>query len=323
MRAAICTRYGPPEVVRLVDLPTPMPRADELVVRVHATTVSSGDWRVRSLDLPRGFGPVARLAFGLRRPRQPILGTELSGVVTAVGSTAAGFAVGDEVVAFTGAKMGCHAELVRVPAGGAIVPKPSNLSHAQAATLGFGGTTAADFLRRGHLQAGERILINGASGTVGIALVQLAANLGATVTAVCSTRNMPLMHYLGAHHVVDYTTTDFAALDTRYDVIADTAGTAPYARSRHALTSTGRLLLINADLGEMLRAPWITRRHGHRVVAGPAAERRDDLAMVTSLASAGRFTPVIDRCYPLDEIVAAHRHVDTGHKRGSVVVEMM
>jgi NADPH:quinone reductase-like Zn-dependent oxidoreductase len=316
----MCERYGPPEVVRIVDVPPPTPRAHQLLVRVHATTVSSGDWRLRSLDLPRGFGPVARLAFGLRRPRQPILGTELSGVVAAVGREVTNFAVGDEVIAFTGAKMGCHAEMVCVSATGAVLAKPPHLSHAQAATLGFGGTTALDFLRRGHVRPGEQLLVNGASGTVGTALVQLAANHGAIVTAVCSTRNLPLMRYLGAHYVVDYTTTDIAAAGIRYDVIADTAGTSPYARCRDALTPTGRLLLINAGLDQMLSAPWITWRHGHRVVAGPAAEHAEDLKMVASLASRGRYTPVIDRCYPLHDIVAAHRHVDTGHKRGSVVV---
>ncbi len=322
MKAAVCERYGPPEVVRIVEVPPPTPRAHEIMVRVHATTVSSGDWRVRSLDLPRGFGPIARLALGLRGPRQPILGTELSGVVAAVGSEVANFAVGDEVIAFTGAKMGCHAEMVCVVGGGAVIHKPARLSHAQAATLGFGGTTTLDFLRRGQLQPGEQVLVNGASGTVGTAMVQLAANLGAIVTAVCSTRNVPLMHYLGAHYVVDYTTTDFVAAGMRYDVIADTAGTAPYARCRDALTPTGRLLLINAGLDQMLSAPWTTRRHGHRVIVGTAAERVEDIEMVASLASAGRYTPVIDRCYPLDEIVAAHRHVETGHKRGSVVVVM-
>ncbi len=322
MRAAICERYGSPEVVRVMDVPPPTPRAHELLIRVHATTVSSGDWRVRSLDLPRGFGPMARLAFGLRRPRQPILGTELSGVVAAVGSEVVGFVVGDAVIAFTGAKMGCHAEMVCVPGRGAVIHKPPHLSHVQAATLGFGGTTALDFLRRGQVQLGEQVLINGASGTVGTALVQLAANLGAIVTAVCSTRNMPLMHYLGAHYVMDYTTTDFVAAGIKYDVIADTAGTAPYARCHDALTPTGRLLLINAGLDQMLSAPWITRRSSHRVVVGTAAEHAEDLEMVASLASAGRYTPVIDRCYPLHDIVAAHRHVETGHKRGSVVVVM-
>ncbi len=320
MKAAICERYGPPDVVRVVDIAAPIPRAHELLIRVHATTVSSADWRVRSLDLPRGFAPIGRLAFGLRRPRQPILGTELSGVVEAMGSAVVGYTVGDEVIAFTGAKMGCHAEMVCVPTHGAVCRKPPHLSHLQAGTLGFGGTTALDFLRRGQVRQGEQVLINGAAGAVGTALVQLAANLGAMVTAVCSTRNLALMRYLGAHHVVDYTNTDFAAASRKYDVIADTAGTAPYARCRDALTPTGRLLLINAGLDQMLGAPWIARRHGHRVVAGPAAERVEDLEMVASLAAEGRYTPVIDRCYPLTEMVAAHRHVDTGHKRGSVVV---
>jgi NADPH:quinone reductase-like Zn-dependent oxidoreductase len=292
------------------------------LIRVHATTVSSGDWRVRSLDLPRGFGPMARLAFGFRRPRQPILGTELSGVITAMGTAVQGFAVGEEIIAFPGGKMGCHAELVCLPADGAIVRKPRQLSHAQAATLGFGGTTAIDYLRRAEVRPGDQVLVNGAAGTVGTALVQLAANLGATVTAVTSTRNIPLMRYLGAHHVVDYTTTDFAATGIRYDVIADTAGTAPYHRSRAALTPTGRLLLINAGLGQLLSAPWISRRAGQRIIAGPAAERGDDLAMIASLASTGRYTAVIDRYYQFADIVAAHRHVDTGHKRGSVVVLM-
>lgn len=321
MRAAVYRRYGSPEVVSVEEVLTPTPGPNDLLIRVRATTVSSADWRLRSLSMPRGFGLAGRLAFGITTPRQPILGSELAGDVVAIGAAVQNFAVGDAVIAFPGGRLGAHAEYCCIAANGAVVPKPKHLPYQSAAALGFGGTTALDFFRRGELRVGEKLLINGASGAVGSAMLQVAVAAGAEVTAVCSGPNATLIQNLGAARVVDYTTTDFATEGICYDLIVDTVGNAPYRRVRPVLTRRGRLLLVLASLPEMLRAPWVGLTTRHRLVAGPAAERVDDLRTIVTMAAAGRFTPLIDRCFPLDEIVAAHARVESGRKRGSVVVE--
>ena len=320
MRAAVYERYGPPEVVAIRNVPTPTPKDGELLIRIHATTVSTGDWRVRSLTLPPGFGPFGRLAFGLTRPRQPILGTELSGVVEAVGEGVSGFKVGDEVFAFGDAKMGCHAEFRSIPANGLVAPKPTNLSFEQAAALSFGGMTMLGYFRRGSLTAGERVLVNGASGTVGSAAVQLARHLGADVTGVCGPTNVELVRSLGANHVIDYTVEDFSENGETYDVIVDTVGNANYSRVKGALSKRGRLLVVLGGLADLLYAPLIGMSGGHRMIAGPAVSRVEDLHRLADIAAAGAFTPVIDQTYPFEQIVDAHRRVETGRKRGSVVV---
>lgn len=320
MKAAVCRRYGPPAVVTIEDWPKPVPGPHDVLIRVRACTVSSADWRVRSCSMPYGFGVPGRLAFGITGPRQPILGSELAGDVVEIGAAVRAFAVGDAVVTFSGATLGAHAEYRCMRADALIVRKPPTLSYETASALAFGGTTALDFFRRAALRAGDRVLINGASGTVGSAMVQLAAQAGAEVTAVCSGANADAMRQLGAAHVVDYTRVDFAGEGKRYDVIADTVGNAPYARVRHLLTSHGRLLLVLATLPEMLRAPWVNITSRHRIVAGPTAERADDLRTLAGMAADGRFTPLIDSRFSFDEIVAAHARVETGRKRGSVVV---
>ncbi|MCC7055733.1 MAG: NAD(P)-dependent alcohol dehydrogenase [Gemmatimonadaceae bacterium] len=301
-------------------MPTPVPGPNDLLIRVRATTVTSADWRLRSLSIPYRFGLMSRIAFGLSAPRQPILGSELAGDVVAVGARVRTFAVGDAVVASAGTRLGAHAEFCCVAADGVVVPKPRHLAYESAAALAFGGTTALDFFRRAELRSGQRIVINGASGTVGSTMLQLAVAAGAEVTAVCSGANAALVRDLGATHVVDYTATDFAAEGVRYDLIADTVGNAPYARVRQALMPRGKHLAVLATLPEMLRAPWVRLTSSHCVVAGPVTERREDLHTIVTMAAAGRFTPLIDRCLPLTEIVAAHARVESGRKRGSVVV---
>lgn len=322
MKAIVYTRYGAPDVLQLRELPMPAPQANEILVRLRATTVTSGDWRVRSLNMPRGFGPFARLAFGLAGPRQPILGTELSGDVVAAGAQVSQFKPGDAVFAFTGGRLGCHVEYKCLAANGAVALKPANLSYEQAAALSFGGATMLDFYRRAGLKGGESVLVNGASGCVGTAAVQLARQLGARVTGVCSAANAELVTALGAQRVLDYTREDFAQPGARYDVIVDTVGTAPYARCAPVLAPAGRLLLVLAPLAELLKAPWHTWRGGHRVIAGPAAERAEYVHQLRALALAGQFVPVIDRSYPFEQMQAAHAYVDQGHKKGNVVVRV-
>jgi NADPH:quinone reductase-like Zn-dependent oxidoreductase len=322
MRAAVYTRYGPPEVVRITDVPKPVPLPDEVLVRVHATTVTSADRRMRSLDMPRGFGLLSRAFVGVTGPRKRVLGTELSGVVEAVGDGVTGFSAGDPVLAFCGARMGCHAEYRCVPADGPIAAKPANLSHGEAASLSFGGTTALDFFRRGKLRAGERVLVNGASGGVGTAAVQLARYFGAEVTGICSAANAELVLSLGAARVIDYTVEDFPRNGETYDVIVDTVGNAPFSRSRGSLAEGGRLLMVLGSLGEILASPWAALTGSRRIVAGPAAERPEDVRFLAGLAASGAFRAVIDRDFPLERIVDAHRYVDTGRKRGSVIVTL-
>lgn len=320
MRAAVYDRYGPPEVVELRDVPKPAPRDNELLIRIRATTVSSGDWRGRTLAMPAGFGAMGRLFFGITGPRKPILGTELAGDVEAVGRDVRSYKVGDRVFAFPGSAMGCHAEYRCVAEGPDVAPIPDALSYEQAAALSFGGTTVLSYLRRARVQRGDKLLVNGASGAVGTAVVQLARHLDATVTAVCSGGNAALVRSLGADHVIDYTREDFTTNGQRYDVIVDTAGTAGYQRSARSLTERGRFVPILGSAGDLIRAPWVSLTSRRQVVAGPAPMGADDLRLLADLARAGAYRAVIDRTYSLEQIVDAHRYVETGRKRGSVVI---
>ena len=320
MKAIVYEKYGSPDVLELREIPKPAPRDDEVLIKVHATTVTSADWRARTLSMPKGFAFMGRLFFGLSKPRQPILGTELSGEIESVGRAVRRFKAGDQVLAFTGARMGCHVEFRCVSEAAHIALKPANLSYEEAAAISFGGTTALAFLRRGNVQKGDHVLINGASGGVGTAAVQIAKHFGANVTGVCSTANLELVRALGADKVIDYTTDDFIRSGDTYDVIMDTVGTAPFSRSKRSLRKGGRLLLVLGTLPDLLKSPWLTLTSGRTVIAGPQSPRAGDLRLLADLAEAGALKAVIDRRYPLAQIAEAHRLVDTGHKRGSVVI---
>ena len=321
MRAAVYTRYGPPEVVEIKHINKPIPKNDEVLIKVYSTTVTTGDWRLRSLKFPRGFGILGRLIFGIYGPRQTILGTEFAGVVEAVGKDVTKFSAGDRVFAFTGAAMGCHVEYKCLQEKGPIGHIPANLTTQEAAGLSFGGTTALNFLRLAKLQSGNKVLVNGASGGVGTAMVQLSKYYGAEVTAVCSTRNLQLVKSLGADHVIDYTTHNFTKNGELYDVIVDVAGTAPFHISKGSLKDTGRLLLVVAGLPEILSIPWISLTSRKRIiVAGPPQDYTRELAR---LAAQGHLRPVIGRRFAFEDIVEAHRYVESGHKRGNAVVDLV
>lgn len=322
MKAIVYERYGPPDVLELKEVAKPTPKDNEVLIKTHTTTVTSGDWRARSLDVPIGFGLISRLVFGVLRPRQPILGTELAGEVESVGKDVRKFKVGDPVFAFGGAGMGCHAEYKCMPEDGAVALKPVNLTYDEAAAISFGGTTALDFFKRGKLQNGEKVLVNGASGGVGTAAVQLAKHFGADVTGVCSTANVELVKSLGANHAIDYTKEDFTEDGKTYDVIVDTVGTAPFFRSKDSLRERGRLLLVLGRLPDMLQIPWVSMTSSKKIIAGPATARSEDLRFLSELAEAGEFKPVIDRRYPFEQIAEAHRYVDTGRKKGNVIITL-
>lgn len=318
MKAAVCRRYGPPNVVEIADVPRPSVGAKDVLIKVRATTVTAADWRLRSGNLPRGFGVIMRIAMGISRPRDPVFGSELAGEVVAVGQSVTRFAPGDKVFA---ARMGnCHAEYAAI-AEDAVAPMPANLGFGEAAALTFGGLTALTFLRdKARLQPGERVLVNGASGAVGCAAVQVAKHFKAEVTGVCSAANVALGKSLGADRVIDYAAEDFTAGGERYDIIVDAVGNCSFDRCKPALAPGGRLLLVVGTLGEMIGAMVWPSRAGRKVLSGVASVRTADLLLLRTLAESGAFKTVIDRTYPLARIADAHAYVDTGRKRGNVVI---
>ena len=240
MKAIVYRRYGPPNVLELTEVAKPMPGVNEVLIKIHAATVTSGDWRARSLEMPPGFGFIGRLVFGIFGPRKPILGSELAGEIAAADNGVTKFKAGDQVFAFSGAGLGCHAEYRTMPEDGAIALKPANVIYEQAAAIPFGGTTALHFLRdKGKIQSGERVLVNGASGAVGSAAVQLAKHFGAAVTGVCSTANLKLVTSIGADKVIDYTNEDFTKNGETYDIILNTNGVVSFSQCEHSLKRAG------------------------------------------------------------------------------------
>ncbi len=318
MFAWVCTRYGGTDVLRLRTLPRPVPGPRDVLVRVLAASVSSADMRVRTQKLPRGFGLLGRLAFGITRPRQPVLGTDVAGVVEAVGRDVTGFAPGDAVVGVTGVAMGGHAEYCVLPSHKPLVHKPGRLSFVDAACLPFGGLAALHFLNKANLRAGESVLVIGAAGAVGSAMVQLARHRGAHVTAVCSGGNAALARTLGAQAVIDYTEQDFTQAPQQWDVVADTVGASSFAACLPRLKEHGRYLAVAGSLAQVLARPRGTRRS----IGGPATERPEDLHTLMELAQAGVLRPVLDCAYPFTDLPAAHAYVETGRKRGAVVVAL-
>jgi len=320
MKAVTCRRYGPPEVLRVEEIVQPSQKADEVLVRVHASTITSGDTRMRAFKGAGIFWLPMRLLFGVLRPRNPVTGMEFSGIVAAIGGAVTGFRVGDAVF---GMKIGgANAEYVAVSEKGAIAVKPENLNFEEAAAVPFGALSAVAFLRDfSRLKAGHRILIYGASGAVGVFAVQFAKHLGAEVTAVCSAANTDLVKSLGADFIIDYTTADFTKSDEIYDVILDTVGATSFSRSKRVLSRSGRHVFLVQGLTQILQALWTSLRPGKRVISGiSGGDSKEDLILVSGLIESGKIKPVIDRTYRLNDIVEAHRFVDTGRKRGSVVL---
>lgn len=322
MTAAVYRRFGPPEVVRLEQRPVPVPQPGEVLVRVHASTVSVADHRARTRDVPRGLDLIAAAGIGLFRPKHHVLGMDAAGVVEAVGAGVTGFTAGDRVIAMMGAGFGGHAEYVCVPADGAITRAPADLTHEEAVTLVFGGITAQGFLSQVSIGPGTTVLVNGASGAVGTAVIQVARRLGAQVTAVTSGPNAELVTSLGADRVIDYTRQDFTANGARYDVIVDGVGNAAFEKVEASINPGGALLLVICDLRGMLRSRGQSRRSGKLVTWDVGRPGAAELAQLVGLAESGRYRPVIDRAYDLGDVVEAHRYVDTGRKRGNVVLRI-
>lgn len=323
MRAATCRQYGSPDVLKIEEVGLPTPNADEVLVAVQSTSVTSGDARMRLFKGAGIFWLPMRLIFGVLRPRNPIAGMEFSGHVVDVGKDATSFRVGDAVF---GMKIGgANAEYVAVREAVAIAIKPERLTFAEAAVTPFGALSALTFLRDfAKLKRGEKILIHGASGAVGVFAVQIAKHMGATVTGVCSAANVALVKSLGADAVIDYKMTDFTQVPGVYDVILDTVGGTSFARSKRVLAPNGRHVFVVQDWPQLLQALWTSMRRGKRVVCGfSAGNSKTDLVEIGRLIEEGTIRPVIDRSFGLDEIVKAHLYVETGRKKGGVVVSVV
>lgn len=330
MKAVVYTEYGPPEVLHLAEVAKPTPKENEILIRVHATPVNYGDMLARNFasitpskfNMPALLWLFARLSFGWRKPKNSILGSELAGVVEAVGEAVTQFKPGDQVFAYSGMTMGAYAEYICLPATGMVALKPANLSYAEAAALPYGGLMALSLLRKGKLQAGQKILINGASGGIGSLAVQLAKHFGAHVTGVCSTPRVEYVKALGADQVIDYTKTDFTEGSARYDLVFDILGRSSFDRCRRVLTPNGIYLLASFKGDKLLQMLLTARRDGQKVICAFANEQVADLVFLKELAEAGEVKTLIDRCYPLTEAAAAHRYYEEGPKAGHVLITL-
>lgn len=300
MKAIVATKYGGPEVLQLKEVEKPSPKANEILIKVHATTVTAGDFRMRSFTVPPMFWLPARIALGITKPKQPIYGMELAGEVKAIGKNVTRFKVGDQVFASTLTEnFGGYAEYKCMREEAMVMKKPVNMTYEEAAAVPIGATTALRLLRKGNIQRGQKVLIYGASGSVGTYAIQLARYFGAEVTGVCSTANLDMVKSLGADQVIDYTKEDFSSREERYDVVFDTLAKFPKSQYSKVLASNGTFVTM-AKLG--------------------TKESMENLIFIKELIEAGKIKAVIDRCHPLEQMVEAHRYVDTGHKKGNVVI---
>jgi len=316
MKAVVCDRYGPPDILRITEVPRPVPGPDEVLIKIRATTVNRSDCAFRA-GIPR---PYARLFTGLRRPRHQILGSELSGEVEAIGLAVTGFKPGDAVFGIKAWKFGAHAEYVCMREGASLAHKPAGASFEEAAAVCDGVILALMGLRRADIRKGRSILIYGASGSIGTAAVQLSRYYDADVTAVCATKNLELMRSLGADHVIDYTRDDFTANGQAYDVIFDAVGKHSFRRSKDSL-NPGGIYLATDHLQNIALALW-TSRFGDKKVVFPIPPHytRQDVVFLKGLMEAGKYRAVIDRRYPLEDVIAATRYVETEQKTGNVVL---
>ena len=301
MKAIICTKYGPPNVLQIQNVEKPKPKKNEVLVKIHATSVSTGDCRIRGFNSPLLFWIPMRIILGFRKPRKPILGVELSGEIEDIGTDVTQFKKGDPVFALTELNLGGYAEYTCVHESGLIALKPTNVTYEEAAVIPFGGTSALHFLRKGQIKKGQRVLIYGASGSVGTAAVQLAKYFGATVTAICSSSNFDLVTALGADNVIDYMKEDFTKQGEHYDIIFDAVGKYKKSLCTDALMPNGKYVSVNGMMAKV---------------------SKEDMNLLKQLAETEKLKPVIDRTYRLEEVAEAHTYVEMGHKKGNVSITL-
>jgi NADPH:quinone reductase-like Zn-dependent oxidoreductase len=317
MNAITFKNYGPPEVLQLNQVAKPIPKDNEVLTRIFATAVNSGDIRLRKAD------PWAvRLFLGLTKPKINILGGVLSGEIEAIGKNVTKFKVGDEVFGSTGMSFGAYTDYKCLPENGILAIKPVNISHQQAATIPFGATTALYFLKKAGIKSGQKVLIYGASGAVGSAAVQLAKFWGAEVTGVCSTSNIGLVRSLGADCVIDYTKKDFTTNGETYDVIFETVNKLSFSASIKSLRKNGTLILGASGLSQQLLGVWTSRTSSQKIISGMIKQKAEDIFFLKELIERGFYKPVVDRTYPLEQMVEAHTYTEQGHKRGNVAITL-
>jgi NADPH:quinone reductase-like Zn-dependent oxidoreductase len=324
MKAVIWTRYGPPDVLKLQDIPTPIPRDNEVLIKVHAATVAAGDTELRSLRLPIEYRILLRLVIGLTRPKRArIPGIEVAGKIETVGLEVKRFKEGDEVFGVTGFSFGAHAQFVCLPDKNALAIKPSNMTYEEAACSVIGGIESLHFLRAANIQSGQKVMIYGASGTIGTAAVQVAKYFDAEVTGVCSTNKMEMVRSLGADRVIDYTKENYVKGDATYDVIFDAVGKSNFSGCISILNENGIYLLANPRRFQKIKGLWTSLTTGKKVYFKLTSYKTKDLDYLRELIEQGKIRSVIDRSYPLEKIVEAHRYVEKGHKAGNVVIKIV
>jgi len=326
MRAVVCTDYGPPDVLQLRDVPKPVPNDGEVLIRIRATTAGAADCELRRFDFAPWIWLPMRLAFGIRRPRRPVLGQELAGDIESVGKEVRSFAKGDRVFAATGIGLGAYAEYICLrenPQTGAIATMPANLGYEEAAAVPYGGGEALEFLRKANIRSGQRVLVNGAGGSFGTFAVQLAKILGAYVTAVDSAPKLEMLRAIGADRVIDYSQEDFTDGSETHDVIFDVVRDTPSGRMVRSLNENGCLLMANPGFLQIVRARWASRGSKKRVSFAASGVTGEDLAYLRGLIEDGKLYAVTDRRFPLEQMAEAHRYAETGQKLGNIVVNVV
>jgi NADPH:quinone reductase-like Zn-dependent oxidoreductase len=328
MKAIVYTKYGPPEVLQLKEKAKPVPRDNEVLVKIHATPISFGDLLVRNFNtisprkfhMPFLFWLMGKMYFGFRKPKIAILGSEFSGEVESVGKDVTRFSKDDPVFGYRGPRMGAYAEYLCMPENGVLALKPTNMAHEEAAAIPYGAIMALNVLRKVDLRPGQSVLVNGASGGIGPFVVQLAKYYGAEVTGVCGTPRLEYVKSLGADRVIDYTREDFMDSGETYDFVVDILGKRPFSRVKRTLKPNGRCLLVSFKMKQFLQMLWTSLFGSKKVICALSTEKAEDLVIIKELIEAGKIKTVIDKRYPLAQAAEAHRYVEQGHKKGSVVI---
>lgn len=322
MKAYIFEEYGPPEMLQLKEIPRQIPKSDEILIKAYATSVSAADWRLRSFTILKGFGLIFKAMFGYPKPKKQILGSEICGIIEQIGVDVKDFKVGDKVFAFADFDLGCYVEYKVFNQNGLVCHLPQNLSFIEGGAMCFGASTALGFFKRAELKASQKILINGASGAVGTAAVQLAKHFGANITAICSAANAELVKSLGAGRVIDYKTQSLSDLGETFDIIMDNVGNLPFEISKNYLNENGKTLAVVADLPQMLKSIFSNFFGSKKMLSGSATTSIDDLKFLAKLAQNGEYKPVVSKIFAFNEMVEAHHYVDSGHKIGNAVVRI-
>jgi NADPH:quinone reductase-like Zn-dependent oxidoreductase len=328
MKAIVYTEYGPPNVLQLKEVDKPTPKNNEILIRIYATSVNIGDiWArnfkeisPRKFTMPFPLWLPARMYFGFTEPKINVLGSEFAGEVQAVGKEVKQFKKGDQVFGYRGQSMGANAEYLCMPEDGLVARKPTNMTYEEAAAVPYGALTALNLLRKVNIQRGQKVLINGASGAIGSAAVQLAKYFGAEVTGVCATPRLEFVKALGADHVIDYTREDFTKNGETYDLIFDILGKSSFTKCKNSLKPNGRYLLASFKMKQLFQMLWTSIKGDKKVICALSSENPKDLIFIKELAETGKIKTIIDRCFSLEQITDAHRYVETGHKKGNVVI---